>query len=434
MSHKLTAAGVSLGTRELAGLELAALLVACLVLLVLAARKLMYVERRARVSALGARQIGRSLAGLAAAALAVVVLAVSLSPRGLGGSVSHAWSSFTSTRATSVTDPSRLLSADSENRWVWWKEAAGAFSDRPLGGWGAGSFGVVHLLYRRDTLSVQQPHSVPLQLLAETGIVGALLVLGAFAILLMAGVTLTRRRSTEQSRLLAAALLAGAVAYVVHELYDWDWNIPGLTLPALVFLGTLGGSLGRIQSRVVRVTPPGSARATQPGRLWRQSAVHRDLVRGVGVVVCVLCLAAFAVSVVVPRLAFTKASQALTAAAASRNGLRPALASALDASKLDPLSDAGLRAASTIALRLGRPPDARRFLLQALRRAPTDGQAWQQLAFEDFALGSGREALAAAQRAQALDPLGPNALALAQGVSNALAPPADSATAGATPP
>jgi hypothetical protein len=46
------------------------------------------------------------------------VLAVAVSHRGLTGTVSHAWSSFTATRTTSVTDPSRLLSADSENRWV----------------------------------------------------------------------------------------------------------------------------------------------------------------------------------------------------------------------------------------------------------------------------------------------------------------------------
>jgi O-antigen ligase len=83
-----------------------------------------------------------------------------------------------------VYDPAQLVSADSENRWGWWKEAAGAISARPVQGWGAGSFGVTHLLYRRDTLSVQQPHSVPLQFLAETGIVGAVLGLGCLTLLL----------------------------------------------------------------------------------------------------------------------------------------------------------------------------------------------------------------------------------------------------------
>ena len=194
VSHDLTAAGVSLGTRELAGLELAAVLIVCLMVLVLAGRRLIVLERGRDCHGWAPAAIGRALALTAAGLLAVGLLAVALSSRGLPGTASHTWHSFTTTRTTGVSNPSRLLSADCENRWVWWKEAAGAFSARPVGGWGAGSFGVVHLLYRRNTLSVQQPHSVPLQFLAETGIVGALLGLGGLALLLVAGVAAVRRR------------------------------------------------------------------------------------------------------------------------------------------------------------------------------------------------------------------------------------------------
>ena len=100
-----------------------------------------------------------------------------------------------------MNDPGRLLSADSENRWVWWKEAASAFGDRPIAGWGAGSFGVLHLLYRHDSLSVQQPHSVPLQFLAETGLIGAALGLGAFVLLLAAAARSVRSRPRSGERL-----------------------------------------------------------------------------------------------------------------------------------------------------------------------------------------------------------------------------------------
>jgi hypothetical protein len=419
LSHNLTVDGVALSTRELAGLELIAVLAACLLLMVLAGRRMIAVERRTRLSQGGAHRIGRSLAWFAVALVVIALLAVALSPRGLGGTVSHAWKSFTTTRATSVSNPSRLLSADSENRWVWWKEAAGAFSDRPLAGWGAGSFGVVHLLYRRDTLSVQQPHSVPLQFLAETGIVGALLALGGFALLLVAGVAAVRRGRTGSGRLLGAALLAGGVAYAVHACYDWDWDIPALTLPALVFLGTLGGSLGR-------AGPAPAPTKDNPNQI--------ATARAIAVAVGAFCLCAFAASVVLPRLAARQASQALVSAASGDLGrLRPALATALEASKLDPLSDAGLRAASTIAVHLRRPAAARRYVLEAVRRDPTDVEAWQQLAFEDLASGAQQEGLAAAQRARALDPHGGGALTLAQGTTLTLAPPAQSATAAATP-
>jgi predicted Zn-dependent protease len=137
---------------------------------------------------------------------------------------------------------------------------------------------------------------------------------------------------------------------------------------------------------------------------------------------------------VVPRLAAAKASGALVSAASpSGQDLHRALASALDASRLDPVSDAGLRAASTIAVRLGRTAEARRFMLQAVRREPTDGQAWQQLAYEDFVAGADGEALAAAQRALALDPRGSGAAALVRRAILTVALPAQSATASVTP-
>jgi tetratricopeptide (TPR) repeat protein len=153
-----------------------------------------------------------------------------------------------------------------------------------------------------------------------------------------------------------------------------------------------------------------------------------------GVAAIVACLASFAASVIVPRLAAAKASQSLVAASrASGGALRPALATALESSRLDPLSDAGLKAASTIAVHLGRMSQARRLTLEAIGREPTDVQAWQQLAFQDFALGADREALAAAHRAHALDPEGAATAALAAAATLGLSPPSASATAVATP-
>ena len=79
------------------------------------------------------------------------------------------WHAFADVKQDRQYDPARLVSTNSGNRWVWWKEAAGAFSDKPVGGWGAGSFGTVHLRYRENSLGVQQPHNVELQWLSETG-------------------------------------------------------------------------------------------------------------------------------------------------------------------------------------------------------------------------------------------------------------------------
>ncbi len=206
--HALTDVSVSLGRRERAGLVLLGVLAVSLVALWFAGKRVMELEGRTQVSPGDSRRIGRLLAGTFGAALVCGVIAISLSSRGLTGTVSHAVDSFTATGVTSDYNPSRLLSVDSQNRVVWWKEAAGAFSDRPLGGWGAGSFPVVHLLYRRNSLTVQQPHSVPLQVLAETGIIGALLAIGGYGLLTAAGVGSVRRKGGSE-RLVAAGVARG---------------------------------------------------------------------------------------------------------------------------------------------------------------------------------------------------------------------------------
>jgi O-Antigen ligase len=399
LSHSLTAMNVGLGSRELAGVELAGVLAASMTLLAIAARRLIGRERATVVSASAVRRIRHRLVGGVTALVLAALLAVTFSSRGLTGTVSHAWSSFTTTKAVAVYDPGRLLSADSENRWVWWKEAADAIAARPIAGWGAGSFGVVHLLYRRNTLSVQQPHSVPLQFLAETGVIGALLGLGGIVLLLICALRAVRRLPSGRERLLATGLLAASAAYAVHSLYDWDWDIPGVTLPALLFLGVLAGRAG---TRPPKANP---------------APLARPMLRAVLLALSVFGLAAFAVSVIVPRVAAAKAEQALVSAStASRAQLRPALAGALLASRLDPLSDAGLLAAATIEIHIGNAEQSRRDLFAALGRQPTDGEAWQRLAAEDLALGDTPDALVAARRARALDPYGASARALARQV------------------
>jgi hypothetical protein len=420
-ASSLADAGVSLSSREGAGALLAVVLLVSLAVLVLAGRRLLALEPRLRVDPRRMPTFRRLALGAIAVLVLSAVVALSLSSRGLGGTFSHAWRSFTSTQAVSNYDPNRLLTTAS-NRWVWWKEAAGAFSDRPLGGWGAGSFGVVHLLYRRDTLPVQQPHSVPLQFLAETGIAGALLGLGAFVLLLGAAARSVRGRAQGSERLLVAALLAGAVAYAVHSLYDWDWNIPAVTLPALLFLGVLAGARGArgIEDRS-GPTETRSLEGPGPGSraLW------------LGALTLWLC--AFALSAALPSLAASKANSALVQAAdGSPSALASAHSGAALASSLDPLSDAGLRAEATIAIHRGRLIGARGYLQDAVRRDPTDVLAWNQLALVYGLLRDSQSSTVALQRVVALDPSGPRAQTIMR-FELLTAPPRASATATPTP-
>jgi hypothetical protein len=414
--HDLTTVSASLSARELAGAELTAVLVASLAALWFVGRRVIDQGQRVRISPQRAYRIGRSLALLAGASLACALIAVALSSRGLPGTASHAWKSFTTTRTTSNYNPTRLLSADSENRWVWWKEAAGAFSAKPLRGWGAGSFGVVHLLYRRDTTSVMQPHSVPLQFLAETGIIGALLALGAYGAFVATGIRTVRRRVGGRDRLLAAASLAGVVAYGIHALYDWDWDIPGVTLPALLLAGLLAGlASGGRQEAPARGSPGPAARL-------------------LGLAASTVLLAAIAFSGVVPSVAAGDANTALVdASSSSPSTLARAQADATAASRLDPLSDAGLLASATIAFHRGQLAQGREYVLRAIKRDPEDVQAWNDLESAEFGLGDFPVAIAAIERAVQLDPKGSEARRFARLAELILTPPIDSATARQTP-
>jgi hypothetical protein len=411
--HDLTANGLALGAREDDGALLSLVLLAALAALVLAGRRLIALEPRVTWSAARSRRAGRALAAAAAVALVAALGAVALSHRGLAGTASHAWDRFTSVREDRQGDPARLVSSNGGNRWVWWKEAAGAWSDRPVTGWGAGSFPVEHKRYRRDTLEVLQPHSLPLQLLAETGLVGAVLALGGLALLLAAGVAGVRRRPAGPERALAAALAGSAVAWLVHCLYDWDWDIPGVTLPLLLFLGVL------------------AARAPGARRLGAEAGAGRAA--ALAGVVALMALAA--VSAVLPAWAQSKADGALASLGptASDAQLDHADHQARLAARLDPLALDGLFARATIAERRRRLDDARAALLDAVRRQPDSELAWSKLASLDLIRVDVAGARRAAARALALDPMNPVARDIAARAAAVLTPSADSPTATGTP-
>ncbi|HEY5318081.1 MAG TPA: O-antigen ligase family protein, partial [Solirubrobacteraceae bacterium] len=213
--HSLSGSGISLGDREVGGAELALVLLLSLLALFAAGQRLLDREAHIALSPERARRLARLLLAGVGVAVVIFLIALAFSSRGLTGSIAHAWDSFTTAHTTANVDVPNI-SVSSGNRWVWWQEAIGAWSDRPFGGWGAGSFAVLDPLYRiNGHLSVQDAHSVPLQWLAETGLLGGVLAIGGYALLLGGGLEATRR-ATGIERAFAAALLAAGVAYAIH--------------------------------------------------------------------------------------------------------------------------------------------------------------------------------------------------------------------------
>lgn len=332
------------------------------------------------------------------------------------GSVGSAIDSFTSEGGASVSDPSRVISANSGHRWTWWNEAMGAFSARPLEGWGAGSFPVTHLLYRHNRLPVQQPHSVPVQFLAETGIVGFLLAFGGCVLLVGGALWGARRLPRGRERALAAAAAAAGLAWLVHGLVDWDWDMPGVTVPALVFLGVAAGRSG------LPLRSPNVPRWNATGR-----AV------ALGSLTAMLCLVALSAGL--PAWAQSKADGAFDALGAKPTAadLQNAASELELAARLNPLSDEALIDGASIAQRRGRLVDQRNLLLRAVEREPYDSRAWSALAQLDLGRQDPQAFLAEARRALAVDPESYYAPALVAQAEAYRTPVNESASATGTP-
>lgn len=132
----------------------------------------------------------------------------------------------------------RLTSLRS-NRYAYWSVALRAFGTEPLHGVGAGGWSVDWLRWRTFDDFAQDAHSLELQTLAELGVVGLVLLLSFFG-----GVAVAARRAAAAAPSLVAGPAAALVVYLVHSPLDWDWQMPAVTLVAMVLAGQLLGLAG----------------------------------------------------------------------------------------------------------------------------------------------------------------------------------------------
>jgi hypothetical protein len=121
----------------------------------------------------------------------------------------------------------RLFSLSSNGRVDLWRAAWHEAEAHPWLGAGAGGYERYWVRHRPTPAGVQDAHNLYLETLAELGPVGlALLVLALGAPLVGA----FRARGHPLVPLACAAY----VAYLVHAAADWDWELAGVTLAALL--------------------------------------------------------------------------------------------------------------------------------------------------------------------------------------------------------
>jgi O-antigen ligase/polysaccharide polymerase Wzy-like membrane protein len=120
------------------------------------------------------------------------------------------------------------------NRYGYWRVALDTGLDHPLAGVGASGFRVAWLQHRDVDENVRDAHSLELETFAELGLIGV-----AILAALLGAVALSTRAAHRVDPALAAGPAAALTAWAFHSAIDWDWEMPALTLVAVMLAGAL---------------------------------------------------------------------------------------------------------------------------------------------------------------------------------------------------
>jgi len=337
------------------------------------------VDERMELPAARARRISAAVVTAAALAAVGVVAAYAVVERNPFAAATDAWSDFKQ-GGYSPRDPSgRLTAGFSTYRYDYWRVAWSEFEDAPLLGAGADNFGLAYLRRGESPQRPQFPHSTEMVALGETGLVGTLLLGGAFVCALLAALPGRRRADLAGAAAGAGVLMFGY--WLIHGTLDRFWEFPALSGAALAGLGV-----------GVAVAQGRSEDAREPRSLL---ADRRALLAaaGCGLLLCVL---------VVPPWLSERDRRAAVDVAATNPG---AALKRLDrAAELNPLSPAPDRTAGLIDLSRGRPPAAVRELRQALERDPGDSDLRFLLGLAASEAGRPRQAIRLVREALTLAP------------------------------
>jgi hypothetical protein len=153
--------------------------------------------------------------------------------------VRQEWEAFKADDGTGQ-DQSRYLSASGSGRYALWQVAWKDFAMHPVLGVGTQNYEATYYQLReRNVGPVRQPHMLPLEVLGERGIIGGALFLGFLGTCLGTGLRKRFRNLRSEGKAQVGALVAAIVYWFAHSSADWFWQMPAVTLPAIVYLALL---------------------------------------------------------------------------------------------------------------------------------------------------------------------------------------------------
>lgn len=288
-----------------------------------------------------------------------------------------AWNEFKDGTADTASDGARLGTIGGSYRYDYWRVAWGSFEENPLIGVGADNFGREYLLHGESGQTPAYPHSVEMRTLAQTGLIGVLLLLGGIVAALVAAARPIRRMDGIAPVAAGAGIVVFAY-FIAHGSLDWFWEFPALGAPAFALLG--------MATAISNRSDPGD----------ETPAVRRAAI-GAGIVLALV----LAASLTMPWLAERELRSARELA-----GEDPAAAlTKLDrAAELNPLSPLPDKTAAVIERQLGDLQGSELRFRETLEVDPGDPFVYLQLATIASATGREKEAIANIRRARELNP------------------------------
>ncbi len=124
------------------------------------------------------------------------------------------------------------------NRYDFWRVAVNEFKAHPVLGAGSRSFGTAYLREGKSGETPARTHSLPLEVLAETGLVGFVLLVTALGAALLPAL---RNRGTVPG----TAVIGAAGYWLVHAAGDWTWTFPACGIAFFTLVGIAGAESKR---------------------------------------------------------------------------------------------------------------------------------------------------------------------------------------------
>ncbi len=417
-----------LSAREAVAGDFRLMVLALCVGLLIAGLTVAVISSRRQPSLQVRRRVGLAVAVVACALPLAGLASVTVSDRGLAGSVSDRFDEVTNETAAPPRGSARLGSVAS-SRGEYWRQARRVFDERPLVGQGANSFALARLPYREGNTRVRHAHSYLMQTLADLGLAGGAVALALLAAWLAAAARATaffpRRRPSpawdgERAGLVALSLCA--VAYGLQSAIDWTWFVPGPTVAALAAAGYVAGQ-GPLRGPG---DPPARTTGPTAGRLGGLlPAAHPGRARLVGAAAVMVTALLCAWTVWQPERAARANDRSFELL--QENRLPEALREAERARKIDPYSTEPLYRQAAVLSAERRFTAAYRTMERAVMEHPRDPESWLALArFELDTLDLPERALDTLGGALRVDPRSPRAAALVDWARAALGPPPSS--------